>query len=193
MNSKEVFGILFYEGLKESVENIPDEDTKDVYICKLFIDNSESGSEVAYISLQYNTNTTLQKQIEDISNNWEKYEKEGFYEKDNAISIAKTSELRMIQEEIEYDWGRMSIKIDFDAFYFLVDWQNQIDYEDESEKYFEFYAIHFKGLMVELCKKLIEEEVLLKKFGKNIPFIVECEYDEDREIDVADTGILETN
>lgn len=197
MDSKEVFSILFYDGLKEAVENIPDKDTKDVYICKLFINNSESDSGVACVDLRYNTNTAFQKQTEEIINNWEKYEKEGwiwaFGEKDSAISLAKKGEFRIIHEKIEFDWGRVSIKIDFDAYYFLVDWQNQIDYEDESEKFYEFYTIHFKDLMVELCKKLIEEEVVLNKFGKNIPFLIECEEDEDSEIDVAETGILEPN
>ncbi len=198
MTAKDIFSILFYEGLKEALENIPVEETKDVYICKLLIYNYPSYSDkVADVVLKYNTNTALKKQIEEISTNWSKYENQGcgwtIYYMEDAISIATTSEYRQILENIDCGWGRMPIKIDIYAFQCFLDWRNQIDYEDESEKYYEFYAIHFKALMVELCKKLIEEGMVQDKFGKNIPFIVECEEDEEIEIDVAETGILETS
>ena len=187
MTPKEIFSLIFYEGLKEAIANIPEEHTKDVYICKLFIDNFEK-NDITNVSLKYNTNAALQKQIEEIAGNWEKYAEQscGWYGKEGTISHAKTVEFRQIAENLseEDSWKRLPIKIDFYAYKNYLDWKNQIDYTDEDDKEYEFSAQHFKNLMVELGEKLFDEEIILRKFGKKISFFVECECDEDDEIDV---------
>ena len=160
LTPKEIFSISFYDALVEAVEKIPDETAKDVYICKLVIHNSGSGNEMASVGLQYNTKSNV-----------------------------KTREFPQIEElSEEYWWGRIPIKIDFYVCQKFLDWRNEIDYDDEDDKYYEFYAIHFKDEMVELCKNLFEEEIILHKFGKNISFLVECECDEGCAIDVADNN-----
>ena len=60
---KEIFSFVFYCGLKDAINSIPDEETKDVHICKLVIDNlydDRNDYDIKNLHIEYNT-TTLKK------------------------------------------------------------------------------------------------------------------------------------
>jgi len=196
LTPKEIFSMVFYGGLKDAINSISDEEAKDMYICKLIIDNMSYGStpnryyDLEDVHLEYNTNTVLQEQINEINCNWEKYNTGErvwgwtFGGKDKAIVRAKTENLFFTDE---LHWGWISIDIPFFAYKSYLEWKTQTDYTDtdEATKNYEFSAIHFKNEMIELAKKLFEEKVILQKFGENIAFIVECIEDEEDPINVS--------
>ena len=196
MAPKEIFNMLFYGGLKDAISSISDEEAKDVYICKLIIDNLYDECnyyDIKDVHLEYNTNTALQKQKNEIICNWEKYSSGELYmcglrcDKWQALLYAETNNVLTLSEACLWKW--VFIDIPFYAYKNYLDWKNQINYSDKEDKEYEFSVIHFKNEMIELVKKLFEDKIILQKFGKNITFIVECIEDEEDPISVSDIAV----
>ncbi|AGF57710.1 hypothetical protein B0P06_003986 [Clostridium saccharoperbutylacetonicum] len=158
-----------FESIKSEILSWNSDVIKDIYVISLYISNSEDDPRRPMITLGYNNMEQYESALEDASDNAEAKWNFAFWLQNEELIIGD-------------DWGE-----NLEDGERISQWikENNLYYSDEEEdedfdkalKLGDEITSRFVELCVEVVKKLHEEGVIEKKFGKALPLIIhELEY-----------------
>jgi hypothetical protein len=158
-----------FESIKAEILSWNSDVIKDIYVISLYISNSEDDPRRPMITLGYNNIEQYESVLEDASDNAEAKWNFAFWLQNEELIIGDNW-----GENLE-DGERISQWIKENNLYYSDEEEDE-DF-DKALKLGDEITSRFVELCVEVVKKLHEEGVIEKKFGKALPLIIhELEY-----------------